>query len=136
MSELVAVHPAALRDWWPTILPGLEACRKRGVTWIPEDVYHALRAGLSSLHVGLIDGEYAGFLVLTAQQDYDGAQLFVWCCYAKTEADPIALYIDDLKELARAAGTKRIVFGSTRKWERRLAEYGAKPLTAFYEIPL
>lgn len=136
MNTLEYIAPERLRAAWPIIKPGLETIKQRGGTWIPEDVYHALRAGASSLYVARIDGQYAGFLVLTLQQDYDGQQLFVWCCYAETEADPVALFVEDLRQIAQHAGAKRIVFGSPRRWDRRLQPFGFKPLTTYYGMEL
>jgi len=129
--ELTYIQPVHLHDHWEAIKPGLEACRKRGEAWIVEDVYHAIKSGQSFLYVAS-----CGFLVLTPQQSYDGNQLFVWCCYAKSEEDPIALFHDQLKEIAHSIGAKRILFGSKRRWDRKLAPYGWEPMTTIYGLEL
>ncbi len=82
------------------------------------------------------ENEFSGFVVVTPQQDYDGIQLFVWACYSETEEDPIASYIDSLKDVARQFAAKRIVFGSSRRWEKKLAPYGFRPLTTYYATDL
>lgn len=130
-GELIYVPPEHLYKHWDSVKPGLEACRKRGEPWIVEDVYHAIKSGQSSLYVAS-----CGFLVLTAQKSYDGMQLFIWCCYADSEQDPIAMFSDDLKEIARSIQAKRILFGSKRNWERRLSEYGWRPVTTIYGLEL
>lgn len=129
--KLTYVSPLHLHTYWEVIKPGLEACRRLGVQWILEDVYHALRSEQSSLYVAP-----CGFLVLTPQQNYDGMQLFVWCCYAHSEDDPVAMFHDQLKDIARSIGAKRILFGSKRKWERKLAPYGWEPMTTIYGLEL
>lgn len=133
---LVYVNPVDLYQWWETIKPGIEECRKRGETWIVEDVYHAIKSGGSSLYVGSDDDGYIGFLVVSSQQGFDGQQLFIWCCYAKTEDDPIAMFIDDLKHIAKQIDAKRILFGSHRNWSRRLTEYGWKQGPTIYGLEL
>jgi hypothetical protein len=134
--QLIYINPADLHPYWMMIKDGVEAVQSHQDAWIVEDVYHAIRAGISSLYIGFLDGEYVGFLVVTPQQNYDGMQLFIWCCYAKTDHDPIQLFSNDLKEIAEQVQAKRILFGSSRKWERRLSEHGWKPLTTIYELPL
>ena len=128
--ELTYIQPAHLHDHWEAIKPGLEACRKRGEAWIVEDVYHAIKSGQSFLYVAS-----CGFLVLTPQQSYDGNQLFVWCCYANAD-DPISVFHDQLKEIAKSINAKRILFGSKRKWDRKLEPYGWKQVSTIYGLEL
>lgn len=129
--KLAQVHPLDLHRVWDEVSIGLNEVAKHGATWRNEDVYHAVKSGLSMLFV-----TEGGFVVLTPQQDYDGVQLFIWACFAKMEEDPIATYLPELKEIAQGFNAKRIVFGSQRRWERKLAPYGCKPLTTYYGIDL
>lgn len=131
MSALEQVSPNELHGVWDDVCVGLDEVRKHGATWRNEDVYHAIKSGCSFLFV-----TEGGFVVLTPQQDYDGPQLFIWACYAHMDEDPIAKYLPDLIEIGKGFNAKRIVFGSLRKWERKLAPYGCRPLTTYYGIDL
>lgn len=133
MRELEHINPADIHSVWDWVSEGLKEVAKHGATWRNEDVYHAIKSGASLLLVA--EGE-SGFVVLTPQQDYDGLQLFVWACYARMDEDPIAAYLPGLREIAQSYRAKRIVFGSLRKWERKLAPYGCRPLTTYYGIDL
>lgn len=134
-KELRYIHPSLLHDWWDQVLPGLLKVREHSSDgWRPEDVYSEIRAGRSTLHIGLIDAQYIGFVVLTPLQSYDGNRLNVWCAYAKTEHDPVALFIDDLKEMARAINAKKLTFSSPRRWDKRLRNYGWNPVKTTYAM--
>lgn len=131
------VSPEKLRDCWDGIKPGIDAVRESSEAWIAEDVYHAIRAGVSSLYLALVDNEYAGFVVLTSQQNYDGPQLFIWCCYStRADYDPIDTFLPELKKIAEKIGAKRLLFGSQRRWERRLKDHGWMPYTTIYGLEL
>lgn len=134
-KKLTYIHPNALHDVWGLIKPGIEACRLHSTDgWIAEDVYMAIRSANSTLHIGEIDGEYIGFVVLTPQQGYDRIRLQVWLAYAKTEHDPIDLFIDDLRKMARAIKASELTFASPREWGRRLKNYGWKPTKQTYTM--
>lgn len=133
MARLERIHPENIHSVWDWVSDGLCEVAKHGGTWRNEDVYCAVKTGASLLFV--FEDE-SGFVVVTPQQDYDGMQLFVWACYSRMADDPIATYFPSLKEIAQAFGAKRIVFGSNRRWERRLADYGARPLTTYYAMDL
>lgn len=134
-KELLYIPPSELHDYWFLVKPGLlEVKINSSDGWIEEDVYSSLRNGQSTLHIGFVDGEYSGFLVLSKQQGYDAMRLFVWCCYAKTEHDPIALFVDDLLAMARSIKARQITFGSKRRWEKRLKQYGFEPMTTIYAM--
>lgn len=131
--KLTHIHPNDIHGSWDWVSEGLKEVAKHGATWRNEDVYHAIRCGSSLL---LVSEDEDGFVVLTPQQDYDGVQLFVWACYAHMDEDPIETYLPDLKEVARNYNAKRLVFGSMRKWERKLAPHGFRPLTTYYGLDL
>lgn len=131
--KLIHIDPTSIHLVWDWVSDGLREVAKHGATWRNEDVYHAIKSGVSLLFVA---EDESGFVVLTPQQDYDGPQLFIWACYARMDEDPIAKYLPDLIEIGKGFNAKRIVFGSLRKWERKLAPYGCRPLTTYYGIDL
>ena len=74
------VPPAELHSVWSAVKAGLEDVKaKCPQPWIPEDVYSAIKAGISELH---FDPE--GFAVLTPSADpFSGERyLLIWIAYA------------------------------------------------------
>ena len=130
--ELRFIPPAQVRSVWPQVLPGLHAIReKTAEPWIPEDVYHALMTGEASLHSGFANGEWVGFVVMTTHEFYGRKSLHVWCAYAKTDLDPVALFLPLIQDIARSAGLERVRFISPRGWERRL---NVNPVAQIFEM--
>jgi hypothetical protein len=120
------IAPVDLHEYWTHVKEGLEEVKKRShADWIPEDIYAALQAGHSTLHV---NGE--GFVVLTPRKDFDGMTLFVWVAYG--EGDVFEKYLPELEMMARQINAKRIRFESSRKgWGKRY-----KYVTSIYEKEL
>ena len=116
--QLIPVLAQDLRKWWDVIKPGIDACRQSSADdWIPEDIYHAVKSGLSFLYVGQEDGEYVGFLVLTPIQTYAAKVLHVWLCYSAAEST--FDYLGELDNIARSLGISKITHTSARKgWQR------------------
>ncbi len=130
--ELSYVKPVDLQGYWDLIKVGLEAVHKNASDgWIAEDVYHAIKAGLSTLHLVYQDQEYVGFVILTPMQGYDVKKLHIWCAYNIGEKDVLAIVIPQLEDMARSIGARKLTFASPRKWERRLKDF--TPVTTYYE---
>ena len=128
-SCLDHVSPQDLQIAWKLILPGILVVQKYSVAhWIPEDVYSAIRTGHSTLHIGDVGGDYAGFVVLTPSSAWDGKVLHMWCVYNASKYDVLTIFENDINRIAREFGAKRITFWSHRSgWERRIAKYGFVP---------
>lgn len=132
--DLVLVTPADLRAHWPRISESLAVITaKAPQDWIAEDVYHAIKAGTSACHVGVVDGEYAGVMVtMVTRAQYSGTpSLHVWIVHNAGAPDVMDAALPMLKQMAQRAGAARITFGSPRLgWSKRY------PLiTATYEMP-
>lgn len=135
LMELSIVPPAGVRQAWPMILSSLKAVMDTGpVEWIPEDVYHALRAGEAACHIATDANGYAGCMVTQRVIDpYSGVQsLHVWIAHNAADADVIEGGMELLRTMAKKGGFQRITFGSARPgWAKRF-----QILSATYEIPI
>lgn len=131
---LTLVAPSDLRRHWPRILGSLCAVRtKAPCDWIAEDVYHAIKSGAAACHVGEDNG-YAGVLITTlTHAEFSGERaLHVWIVHNAGEADALEAGLPLLRQMAQAAGAKRITFGSPRPgWAKRFAM-----TEATYTIPM
>ncbi|MBY4946998.1 hypothetical protein K6V92_10245 [Cupriavidus respiraculi] len=129
------VHPAQLRECWPEVRAGLEAMLDQiPDRWIPEDVYHALMLGRSTLHRCMRDGECVGFVVLTPESCLDGQALHVWIAYSLTDEPVLEAFFPFIKQCAVAIQAKRVKFHSPRKgWERAAPNIGFKAKEVIYE---
>jgi hypothetical protein len=126
------ISPADLNPSWEIVRDGLfKVCKRASDGWIPEDVYYACRQGTSTLHLVWKDDEYVGFVVLTPMHGYDCKKLMIWIGYNAGEKDAVEVAMEDIEELARKSGARKVLFGSPRNWERRLPDY--KPTTTYYE---
>jgi hypothetical protein len=129
VARLEAVSAQSLHPAWQTILPGLKRVQRRNAShWICEDVYAAIRNNQSSLHLAKLDDYYAGFVVLTPIQAWDGLNLHIWCAYATGGYDPMDAFLPEIDRLAHECKARRITFWSSRGWARdgRILEHGFK----------
>jgi len=127
---LIHVPVERLHEDWPLIKEGLEKIiEKIKPDWIPEDVYHALRSNVSTVHLGYNGDEYEGFIVLTPTPDYDGVVLFIWCVYSPSRTNVLETYYEEVVQMARKIGAKKLRFASPRKGWSRMFE----PVTTIYE---
>jgi len=127
------VNPNDLSNVWDTIKPGLAKVRKHGDHWREEDVYMAIKQGASNLHIGILDNRYAGFIVTTVQQSYDGVVLHIWVCYSQV-GNLLDSGMTHLREWAASVKARRIVFTSDRKgWERVGERHGFRPTLVTFE---
>lgn len=154
MWELRQVAPADLHAAWALAKPGLERVRiKANASWLCEDVFAAIRTGRATLHMGYLDEQYVGCVVLTINMDpfSNERSVLVWALYTgggqdrdKPEPglipvnDAILHYgLADVKEIARKAGINKIRFHSPRAgWIRRLGELGFQIVERVFEATL
>lgn len=129
--DIYAIPPGDLRHVWPEVKAGLD--KMPAEDWIAEDVYHAIKSGQASLHIGANPG-FAGFLVLEKRitQYSKLPTLHVWLAYNAGDADVFTAGLEMVRATARKVGASKITFGSPRPgWQKRF------PLvTATYEIPI
>lgn len=129
------VHPMQLREHWGVVRAGLDAMLAEiPDRWIPEDVYHALMLGRSTLHRCLRDSEYVGFVVLTPESVFDGQALHVWVAYSTSSEPVLAAFFPFIKQCAVAIQAKRVKFHSPRQgWERAAPKIGFRAKEVIYE---
>jgi len=95
------------------IKPGLEKIQGN---WRPEDIYCAIKTGVSTLHIADPE-EYEGFVVLTPLSTISGKVLEVTACYSKS-LRKFTEYQPEIERMARAIGAREFVFSSNRNWSR------------------
>ncbi len=101
------IAPADLREHWPRVRQGLQRIIDDGLgpDWIPEDVYAGLRNGGS--HLAFVGDE--GFIVWQHYPGEDGrGQLFILACEGTGMLKHYPKVYDELDDLARKIGAKRI----------------------------
>ncbi len=126
--ELRHVAPTDLHEWWETISDDLETCRLQdtGDVWL-EDIYACIKYGHATLHVGLVDGRYGGFIILTVQTDAHTARqhLHVWYCSNHDGFDILTQGQVHLEEMARRMNASKITLRADRmSFERLLRPLG------------
>lgn len=134
--ELRLIAQDDLHAFWPLVKRGVETVAERGSDgWLPEDVYVALRQGVSLLYVGFIDQYYVGFAVLTPAVGWNGPLLHLWLVYSRGERDTLETFLPDLLAIAHERGAKRITMSSPRKgWEKRALQLGFHPTLQHYAL--
>ena len=130
------VAPQELARYWPLVRPGLEKVRDRsGDGWLVEDIYVALKQGVSELYVGLVSQYYVGCVVLTPTVGWHGPQAHLWAVYSRGERDVLEAFLPDLVERCRARGITRLTMSSERKgWLRRAEQLGFRPTQQHYTL--
>ena len=99
------------------------------------DDHVAIKAGAAHLHLALVDGEYAGFVVAQPQQAPDVPVLHLWALYAEDgNRDHFVGWLDQIDDWARNVKAKRITFHSPRKgWEKLGQRLGFNPAMTIFE---
>lgn len=114
-GHLKYIPPQELRSVWDEVKQGLWIVQKyTSEPWIPEDIYADLKYGNATLHIEKNGG---GFVVLQKQPQYDGVALHIWCAYSKGH-QPLETYIQEIEEMARSIGAKRLTLSSKRNWAK------------------
>lgn len=134
LMDFILATPDTLRAHWPQIRLALDAvAAKAPEDWIPEDVYHAIKAGKVACHLVVDCGEYAGLIIVRPEvAEFSGkTSLHVWIAHNAAGQDVFAAGEGLLKATAAKMGASGITFGSPRPgWVKRY------PLiSATYEIP-
>jgi len=118
---LIALTPAGVRAKWGWISSGLSRVIDRaGSDFVPEDVYHEVMSGRSTVMVQHNEaGDEVGFVVVNRVQYPHKAVLFVWAMYGEFEEQE-ELTLAQLDELARSIGASEVECRSRRKgWARK-----------------
>ena len=132
-GELRWISPENLTQVWDLIKPGVLNISERTTEgWRYEDIYTAIKTGSSALHLAY-ETKYLGFIVTTLITGYRDRSLNIWLCFNASEKDIIEMFSEDVTKLAKNAGAKRITFYSSRRWERRLKDYGFSPARTLFE---
>lgn len=130
------ISPNDLRRLWPTVKPGIDQCAHHAFgDWISEDVYTAVQNNAATLYLWMVDGNYAGVIVLSKKPQFDGVNAHIWALYVEPQ---YGQYIDEnmkeIDEIARKNGCKRLTFHSPRKgWDRRVKRLGFVPTYTIFE---
>lgn len=116
-----ALTPAGVRAKWDWIRSGLAAVINRaGSDFVPEDVYHEVMSGRSTVMVQEDErGDELGFVVVNRVQYPHKAVLFVWAMFGQFEqAEEKTLA--ELDDLARSINANEIECRSRRRgWARK-----------------
>jgi len=128
------INPVNLHHVWPRIREGLEKVRANtSENWLPEDIYAAIKAGISHLHVGMLGERYEGFIVTTPSVAADGPVLHIWACYSAADIGLLDDGIEQIETWAVAMNAKRITFHSPRKgWDKAGEKIGFRPVSTIY----
>ncbi len=121
--ELREIPAADVDTYWPKMLPEIKGIIERSpdiCDFIPEEIYVFLKRRVAFLHVGFLDGEYAGFGILQrklmpfSQEPY----LLSWLGAGRDEA--VNLYFAELENIARRIGCKSVRHEGRLGWQRRV----------------
>lgn len=134
--ELRQIQQAEIGAYWPLVKAGIEKVAERASDgWIAEDVYMALKQGVSQLLVAFVANYYVGFLVVTPTVGWAGPQLHIWALFNRGERNVLETFLPDLLRIAEERGMVRITMASCRKgWERRARELGFVPTQQHYAL--
>jgi len=122
-----------LRNWWPSIKPGLEKVKtKSPENWIVEDVYVDCFNQKSMLWVLIEDKRLVGFFILQPL----GNTMHIWVGWTLENNQQIVENgIKYIKDLSRQGGMKYLTFSSHRRgWDKRSKQYGFRPRQWICEV--
>jgi hypothetical protein len=122
-----------LRNWWPSIKPGLEKVKtKSPENWIVEDVYVDCFNQKSMLWVLIEDKRFVGFFILQPL----GNTMHIWVGWTLENNQQIVENgIKYIKDLSRQGGMKYLTFSSHRRgWDKRSKQYGFRPRQWICEV--
>lgn len=131
--EIKYITPQELREWWPSIKPGLENVKaKSPENWIVEDVYCDCFNQKSMIWVLLDEGKVIGYWVLQP----NGQELHVWAGWAlENRHDNLEIGLKYIKDIARQGNAKYITFSSHRRgWDKRAKTLGFRPRLWICEV--
>lgn len=113
--ELRHVPGEYIRSVWGEIRWCLEevlsACPDAD-SWIPEDVYHEVKAGTATLHVNVGEKIFGCLVTQIVKDSYTGEpSLHVWIAYSGL-LGAIAYLLPEIERMARNLGVKKITCAS------------------------
>jgi hypothetical protein len=129
------IQPEKVRSVWSTIKPGLETtARKAPGGWLVEDVYRSLLNNTSTLHLGIVENRYRGFVITQMVESPECRKLLIWILYGESVSGMFADNFDQFREWAANIGAAKIQFQSPRKgWEKVAGALGFEPVQVIYE---
>jgi hypothetical protein len=132
---LTYIHPDNLHNHWDFVKEGLDRIHSRSTDrWKAEDIYWMLKVGNYSLH---IVGENEGFAIIQSVKGWDGLEMFVFCAYIVPGHDVMDEAFNEIKQIGKNIGAKRIRFQSMRRgWEKRAEQLGYKTGYTEYELEM
>jgi len=131
--EIKYITPQELREWWPSIKPGLENVKaKSPENWIVEDVYCDCFIKKSMIWALLDEGKIIGYWLL----QLNGQELHVWAGWAlENRHDNLEIGLKYIKDIARQGNAKYITFSSHRRgWDKRAKTLGFRPRLWICEV--
>jgi hypothetical protein len=117
------IAPEQLHSVWPAVREGLLRIKdKIKESWLPEDVFTAIRTKRSSLYVVREDDRVLGFFVAEASVEpfTHVPLLYVWCLHGPDGLPYADACIAELDRLAQSINAKRIRFIGRRGWAKVL----------------
>lgn len=105
---------------WKFVREGLQyIVDKTQDRWLPEDVYMHIKSGNMGLYMQ-DSGE--GFAVLQQVNGWDGTELYIFCGYSRGEHDIVLQENEQIMDIAKSVGAKRVKFQSSRRGFEKLAQ--------------
>ncbi len=122
--SLKQVPIGEIADYWRLVRPMLIELEGRDAAddWVQEDIYVACVTGKAALLVN--DGDWKGFVVIEVYPNFGKPKLHVWVASKAKNVETWA-YWEDIQQVARNAGCKKITFSSKLPmWDRHAQKYG------------
>ena len=133
MTEFNFVPQQEIRNWWPTIKPGLDEIKQKSPgPWIVEDIYVDLFNQKSMLWIALENMHFVGFFVLQPA----GQELDIWAAWAlENDYQRVEKGLQFIKNMAKHSNVKYLTFSSQRQgWQRKAKQYGFRPRKWICEV--
>jgi hypothetical protein len=133
--KLIVIDPdTQLREVWDDVREGLNDILNKGnYTWLPEDVYSAIKNRSSVLLVGIADNRFSGFIIISINKGFDGLEGNIWCAYNIGKSEYISSLNTVIDEFLKKAGCKRVTMISNRPgWEKIAPKLGFSPVQVIY----
>lgn len=112
------VAPDDVSKHWKFVREGLQyIVDKTGDRWLPEDVYMHIKSGNMGLYMS-----DDGFAVLQPVKGWDGTELYIFCGYSRGGHDLVMQESEQIMDIAKSIGAKRVKFQSNRRGFEKLAQ--------------
>ena len=114
------IPPEEIGKHWKFVREGLQyVVDKTKDRWLPEDVYMHIKSGNMNL---FMQDSGDGFAVLQPVKGWDGTELYIFCGYSRSGHELVMQECEQIKDIARSIGAKRVKFQSNRKGFEKLAQ--------------